>query len=79
VPDMSTLSGPARMIVEHAFGESFGNIFMIATPFAFVALICVLFIKEVPLRTTNVEAEVAADPLVAAELHHAVVSKEAAR
>jgi EmrB/QacA subfamily drug resistance transporter len=75
VPDMSTLSGPARLIVEHAFGESFGNIFMIATPFALVALVCVLFIREVPLRTSNLDAEAAASPEVAAELHHANVTK----
>ena len=44
-------------------------------PFAVVALICVLFIKEVPLRTSNLEAEAEASPEVAAELHHAIVSK----
>ncbi|GAW51198.1 MULTISPECIES: MDR family MFS transporter [unclassified Nocardioides] len=75
VPDMSTLSGPARRIVEHAFGESFGNIFMIAAPFALIALVCVLFIREVPLRTSNLDAEAVASPEVAAELHDANVSK----
>ena len=60
-------------MVEHAFGESFGTIFMVAAPFALIALVCVLFIKEVPLRTSNLEAEVEASPEVAAELHHAVM------
>jgi EmrB/QacA subfamily drug resistance transporter len=75
VPDLSTLSGQAQMIVEHAFGESFGHIFMVATPFAVVALICILFIREVPLRTSNLDAEAAAAPEVAAELHSAIVRK----
>ncbi len=77
VPDLSTLSGQALAIVESAFGQSFGHIFLIATPFAMIALICVLFIREVPLRTTNLEEEAEASPLVAAELHHAVVEQEA--
>ena len=82
VPDLSTLSGQALLFVEHAFGEAFGHIFLVATPFALIALVCVLFIKEVPLRTSNLDAEVEASPLVAAELHHAVeqeIEKETVR
>ncbi|CAI9399213.1 Putative multidrug resistance protein MdtD [Nocardioides sp. T2.26MG-1] len=75
VPDMSTLSGPARLVVEHAFGASFGEIFLVATPFALVALVCVLFIREVPLRTSNLDAEAQASPEVAAELHTAIAIK----
>lgn len=73
VPDLSTLHGPALALVEHAFGGAFGTIFLVAAPFALIALVCVLFIKEVPLRTSNLEAEVEASPEVAAQLHHAVV------
>ena len=72
---MTTLSGPARQIVEHAFGESFGDIFLVGTPFALVALVCVLFIREVPLRTSNLDAVAEASPEVAAELHEAIVRK----
>ena len=75
VPDLSTLPGPVRAVFEHAFGQAFGEIFLIAVPFAVIALICVLFIKEVPLRTSNLEAEAEASPEVAAELHHAIASK----
>jgi EmrB/QacA subfamily drug resistance transporter len=80
VPDLGTLSGPALAIVEHAFGESFGHIFTVATPFALIALLCVLFIREVPLRTTNLDAELSpevagASPEVAGELNDAIARK----
>jgi hypothetical protein len=29
-----------------------GHLFLIATPFAMLALVCVLFFREAPLRTT---------------------------
>jgi hypothetical protein len=34
------------------FGEATGHLFLIATPFAMLALVCVLFLREAPLRTT---------------------------
>ncbi|MEO9323162.1 MDR family MFS transporter [Nocardioides sp. C4-1] len=52
IPDLSALPGPVRDLYEHAFGTSIGHIFLVATPFAVLALVCVLFIKEIPLRTT---------------------------
>jgi EmrB/QacA subfamily drug resistance transporter len=52
IPDLSTLPGPFRTLYETSFGEAFGHIFLVATPFALAALLCILFIKEVPLRTT---------------------------
>jgi EmrB/QacA subfamily drug resistance transporter len=55
VPNVPSLPGWEQAIWEHAFGESFGHIFTVGTPFAVIALLCILFIKEVPLRTTNLE------------------------
>jgi EmrB/QacA subfamily drug resistance transporter len=52
IPDLSTLPAPVRAVFEHAFGESIGELFLVAMPFALLALVCILFIKEVPLRTT---------------------------
>jgi EmrB/QacA subfamily drug resistance transporter len=52
IPDMSTLPSPVRAVFESAFGEATGTVFLFATPFAVLALIAVLFIREVPLRTT---------------------------
>lgn len=52
IPDLSTLPAPARAIFESAFGEATGHIFLVAVPFAVLALLAVLGIREVPLRTT---------------------------
>ena len=52
IPDVSTLPAPIRVIFESAFGDATGHIFLVALPFAVGALIAVLFIKEVPLRTS---------------------------
>ena len=52
IPDLATLPAPLRSIFEGAFGDATGHIFLVALPFAVAAFVCVLFIKEVPLRTT---------------------------
>ena len=52
IPDLAALPAPVRALYEGAFGEATGHLFLIAAPFALVALVCVLFIREVPLRTT---------------------------
>jgi len=52
IPDLSTLPAPVRALFEFAFGEATAHIFLVAVPFAVLALLCVVFIKEVPLRTT---------------------------
>ncbi|MGO4255497.1 MDR family MFS transporter [Marmoricola sp. RAF53] len=52
IPNLSAMPGPVRAIFEHAFGASTGELFLVATPFAVAALVAVLFIREVPLRTT---------------------------
>ena len=60
IPDLAALPAPIRDLYEHAFGTAVGHIFLVAVPFAILALVCVLFIKEVPLRTTLSDA---AEPL----------------
>jgi EmrB/QacA subfamily drug resistance transporter len=52
VPDLSTLPEPVRVVFEHAFGVATGHVFLLAAPVAAVALVAVLFIREVPLRVT---------------------------
>ncbi|GIJ28378.1 hypothetical protein Vqi01_35400 [Micromonospora qiuiae] len=49
LPDVHTLPAPIRAVVESAYGHGAGDIFLAATPFGLIALIAVLFIKEVPL------------------------------
>ena len=52
IPDLDALPAPVRVLYESAFGEATGHLFLVAAPFALLALVCVLFIREVPLRTT---------------------------
>lgn len=53
LPDVHTLPGPIRTVVESAYGHGAGDIFLAAAPFALIALIAVCFIEEVPLRRQN--------------------------
>jgi MFS family permease len=67
VPSMSSLPAPVRAVYEAAYGQGIGTLFMIAVPCALLALVAVLFVKEVPLRTTielddESDVEVAAAP-----------------
>lgn len=57
IPDLDKLPAPVRGIFEHAFGEATGHIFLVAVPFAVLALICLLFIREVALRETIQRAD----------------------
>ncbi|WP_435837841.1 MFS transporter [Streptantibioticus parmotrematis] len=53
LPDLKTLPAPVRTITESSYGHGIADVFLYAAPFAFVAFLLVLFIKEVPLRTAN--------------------------
>ncbi len=52
IPDLATLPPVVRDLYEHAFGSAVGHLFLVSVPFAILALVCVVLIKEVPLRTT---------------------------
>jgi EmrB/QacA subfamily drug resistance transporter len=52
IPDLATLPAPVRALYESSFGDATGHLFLTAAPFALVAFVCILFIREVPLRTT---------------------------
>ncbi|MEU6562089.1 MFS transporter [Nocardia nova] len=56
LPDLAALPAPVRTVVESAYGHGIGDVFLYAAPFAFVALIFMVFIKEVPLRTSHAAA-----------------------
>jgi EmrB/QacA subfamily drug resistance transporter len=60
LPDVHTLPGPIRAVVEHGYGTGVGEIFLVAAPLGLIALLAIAFIKEVPLGTTSgVEAALA--------------------
>ncbi|MEU2166175.1 MDR family MFS transporter [Micromonospora chersina] len=69
LPNVHTLPAPIRAVVEAAYGHGAGDIFLAAAPFGLIALLAVVFIKEVPLRRTNgdaISAEVERESTVAA-------------
>ncbi|MGP3980600.1 MDR family MFS transporter [Streptomyces sp. KR80] len=53
LPDLDALPAPVRTVVESAYGHAVGDVFLYAAPMALVALLTVLFIKEVPLKTRS--------------------------
>jgi hypothetical protein len=64
LPNPATLPQPIRQIVQDAFGHGIGDVFLAATPFALLALLAVLFVKEVTLQTKSAierDAELPAD------------------
>ena len=69
IPDLDALPGPVQTLYEAAMGSATGHLFLIALPFAVVALACVLFIKETPLRTNVGPADAA--PEATGELEEA--------
>ena len=70
IPDLGALPAPVQSLYEAAMGSATGHLFLIALPFAVVALACVMFIKETPLRTNLGPAEAAA-PEATGELEEA--------
>ncbi|MEU9878802.1 MDR family MFS transporter [Streptomyces phaeochromogenes] len=65
VPDVTTLPAPARTLVEQAYATATAEIFLWATPFALLALIAVLFLKEKPLKTTTSTQRLAEEGVIA--------------
>ncbi|WP_439945976.1 MFS transporter [Streptomyces sp. BBFR109] len=59
LPDMDALPRAVRTWLEGAYGHGIADAFLYAAPCAFVAFVVVLFIKEVPLRTTGALAQAA--------------------
>lgn len=52
IPDMTTLPSVIRPVFERAFADGTAQLFLLATPFAALALVAILLIHEVPLRET---------------------------
>ncbi|WP_084701109.1 MFS transporter [Cryptosporangium arvum] len=52
LPDLSTLPAPIRSVVMDSYGHAAGDVFLVAAPFALLAFLAVLFIREVALRSS---------------------------
>ncbi|GAA1539490.1 MDR family MFS transporter [Nocardioides humi] len=74
IPKLADLPAPVRAIYEASFGDAVGHLFLVAAPFAVAAFLCILFIKEVPLRTTNGPAEQAGPTVAESEVEAALVA-----
>jgi EmrB/QacA subfamily drug resistance transporter len=65
IPNLATLPEPVRVVIENAYGDSIAHLFLIAAPLALIALVAILFLREVPLRRTiDIEEVPAALPAV---------------
>ncbi|ACZ29335.1 drug resistance transporter, EmrB/QacA subfamily [Xylanimonas cellulosilytica DSM 15894] len=49
VPNIATLPAPIAHVVQDAYSDGISELFLIAVPMAVIALVCVIFLKEVPL------------------------------
>lgn len=52
VPDPSALPGPVAEVVHHAYGMGVADVFLASAPLALLALLAILFIPEIPLKTS---------------------------
>ncbi|MFK4224421.1 MFS transporter [Streptomyces sp. NPDC019890] len=51
IPDMDKLPAPIRTVMEGAYGHGVGDVFLYSAPFAVLAFLVTLFIKEVALKS----------------------------
>ncbi|MER6972988.1 MFS transporter [Nocardioides sp. NPDC000445] len=61
IPDMDKVSEPLRSVLESAYGHGIADIFLVAAGAAVIALLFVVFIKEVPLKTKGGIAQAATE------------------
>ncbi|WP_030209409.1 MDR family MFS transporter, partial [Streptomyces bikiniensis] len=57
IPDMDKLPAPIRTVMEDAYGHGVADVFLYSAPFALLAFLVTLFIKEVALKSGEVKAE----------------------
>ncbi|WP_422641082.1 MFS transporter [Streptomyces formicae] len=57
IPDLDTLPAPVRTVVESAYGHGVADVFLWSAPFALVAFLVTLFIKEVALKSASTATE----------------------
>jgi hypothetical protein len=54
---MDKLPAPIRTVMEDAYGHGVGDVFLYSAPFALLAFVVTLFIKEVALKSNATKAE----------------------
>jgi hypothetical protein len=53
IPDMDKLPAPIRTVMESAYGHGVADVFLYSAPFALLAFLVTLFIKEVALKSSS--------------------------
>ncbi|MBT2441133.1 DHA2 family efflux MFS transporter permease subunit [Streptomyces sp. ISL-36] len=53
IPDMDSLPAPIRTVMESAYGHGVADVFLYSAPFALLAFLVTLFIKEVALKSAG--------------------------
>ncbi|MCX4472466.1 MFS transporter [Micromonospora sp. NBC_01655] len=66
VPDLSALPAPVLRVVQEVYGTATAELFLIGAPFALLALVTVLFIREEPLHTLSGSERLAREEAAAA-------------
>ncbi|SNY08929.1 MDR family MFS transporter [Paractinoplanes atraurantiacus] len=69
VPDVSTLPPQVLAVVKDIYGTATSDLFLVAAPIAFLAVIAVVFIKEKPLSTLSGDERRAQEEAAALSLH----------
>jgi EmrB/QacA subfamily drug resistance transporter len=57
IPDVRSLPAPVAQVVESAYGQSVGLVFLISVPLLVLAALAIAAIREVPLRASNDRAD----------------------
>ncbi|WP_345718493.1 MDR family MFS transporter [Angustibacter luteus] len=66
LPNLATLPAPVRAVVESAYGEGVGDVFLAAVPLGVIALIAIAFLPNRPLGTQSASEQLAEEELAAA-------------
>ena len=65
IPNLSALPEPIRMVVQNAYGDGVGTVFMLAVPVSLIAVLAVMFLPNVPLRTKTAGEQLAEEAAAA--------------
>jgi EmrB/QacA subfamily drug resistance transporter len=61
LPDMATIPQAIRVVIESSYADAIAETFLVAAPIALIALVAVIFLKEVPLSTRTAAEELATE------------------
>jgi EmrB/QacA subfamily drug resistance transporter len=64
IPNLSALPAAIRPIVQSAYGSAIADVFLVAAPFALIAFLISIFLKEVVLRGRDDKAAASVEPEV---------------